>query len=86
MYYVIFNNLEQRSLFIEHLKKSGISCVFHYIPLHSSPAGKKFGRYVGDMGVTNRISDTLVRLPLHYSIDTNAQTKIFDVIDSFFKG
>ena len=85
MYYILFNTLEQRSLFIEHLKSFGINSVFHYIPLHSAPAGKKFGRFVGNMNITNKISDTLVRLPLYYDLDTNTQAKIFDVISLFFK-
>lgn len=64
MYYILFNSLEERSAAIEALKSKGISSVFHYVPLHSSPAGRKFGRSRGPLGVTDTTSDTLLRLPL----------------------
>ena len=85
MYYVLFNNLEQRSRFIEYLKNIGINCVFHYIIFHLSPFVKKFERYLVNMNITNRIYDTLVRLPLYYDLDANTQAKIFDTIASFFE-
>jgi dTDP-4-amino-4,6-dideoxygalactose transaminase len=47
-----------------HLQENGIYAVFHYVPLHSSPAGRRFGRAHGELPVTDRVSDTLVRLPL----------------------
>lgn len=68
MFYLLFENLEQRTIMIEKLKKAGIKSVFHYIPLHSSPAGKKFTRTIGSMQVTDKISDTLLRLPMFYTI------------------
>ena len=68
MFYLLFNDLETRTKFISYLKQNDVLSVFHYIPLHSAPAGQKYGRYVGDMSVTNRVSDTLVRLPMYYEI------------------
>ncbi|WP_392560005.1 dTDP-4-amino-4,6-dideoxygalactose transaminase [Orbus mooreae] len=68
MYYLRFNNIETRANFISYMKEHGITCVFHYIPLHSSPAGKKLGRSIGNMEHTNHISDTLVRLPLFHGM------------------
>ena len=53
---------------INHLKDTGILSVFHYIPLHSSPAGMKYGRPHGDLKTTNAISERLVRLPLFYEM------------------
>ena len=64
MYYILLPSLEQRMALIDSLRKSGVHSVFHYVPLHSAPAGRKFGRAVGDLAVTNDISDRLLRLPM----------------------
>lgn len=64
MYYVLFSSLEQRSHVINTLKKDDIYAVFHYVPLHSSPAGKKYGRTHGDMKHTNNASEHLLRMPM----------------------
>lgn len=64
MYYLLLPDLPARTAFIEHLKQAGVGAVFHYIPLHSSPAGRKFGRAATAMSVTDDTSDRLVRLPL----------------------
>lgn len=85
MYYVLFKNLELRTKFIEYMKKNNISTVFHYIPLHSSPAGEKFGRTCGDMSVTNEISDTLVRLPMFYELNSNEMSLIKENIKEFME-
>ena len=68
---MLFNDLETRSKFIAHMRAHEILTPFHYIPLHSAPAGQKYCRTATDMTVTNRVSDTLVRLPLYYDM-TNA--------------
>ncbi len=64
MYYLLFNSLSERSAAIEALNAQGIRPVFHYIPLHSAPAGQRHGRTPGPMAVTDRVSDCLLRLPL----------------------
>ncbi len=64
MYYLLFRSLDARTAAIAALKAEGIQSVFHYIPLHSAPAGRRYGRAHGDLKVTNRVSDTLLRLPL----------------------
>jgi len=69
MYYLLLPNLEARSRFISRLRDQGVQAVFHYIPLHSSPAGEQFGRVSGSLEVTNEISDRLVRMPLWLGID-----------------
>ena len=69
MYYLIFPNLEQRTRFIVSMKSLGVNTVFHYIPLHSSPAGVTYGRSVGQLKVTDEISGYLVRLPLWIDMD-----------------
>ena len=68
MFYLLFPNLEIRTAFISYLKAKNIQSVFHYIPLHSAPAGKQFCRTPFSMNITNKISDTLVRLPLYYDM------------------
>lgn len=68
LYYILTQNLETRNKLIEFLKEKGILSVFHYVPLHSSPAGKKYCRSVGNMSVTDTVSDTLLRLPLFCDI------------------
>ncbi len=64
MYYVLVDTLDTRTRLIDHMRAAGVHPVFHYVPLHSSPAGERFGRTPNEMDVTNRISDTLLRLPL----------------------
>lgn len=64
MYYVLLPSAERRTAVIAALKEKGIHSVFHYVPLHSSPAGKRFGRVSGSMEVTDSIADRLLRLPL----------------------
>jgi dTDP-4-amino-4,6-dideoxygalactose transaminase len=63
MYYLLLPNLRTRNMLIEKLKRSGIYAVFHYVPLHSSPAGVKYGRTHGNLFYTDKISERLVRLP-----------------------
>jgi len=69
MFYLLMPTLEKRTLFIQHLKKNGIMAVFHYLPLHLSEMGKKFGGKVGDCPVTENISNRLVRLPFYNNLD-----------------
>lgn len=69
MFYLLLPDLEQRTRFIEQLKRHGIGAVFHYIPLHSSPAGQRFGRAAGGMEVTDQMSDRLVRMPLWVGLE-----------------
>jgi len=83
MYYLLFPNLEKRQAFIEYMKKQGILCVFHYLPLHLSDMGKKFGGKVGDCPITEDVSDRLVRLPFYYGLTIAEQDKIIDVINQF---
>jgi dTDP-4-amino-4,6-dideoxygalactose transaminase len=64
MYYLLLPSLERRTAFIDGLKQRGVGAVFHYIPLHSSPAGLRYGRSAGELPVTDSTSDRLVRLPL----------------------
>lgn len=84
MFYLKCRDLEERTAFIEHMKGCGVSCVFHYVPLHSSPAGLLFGRFNADDVYTTKESNRLVRLPLYYGL-TNADRKtVIDSVYTFF--
>src|SRR5262249_15103435 len=69
MYYLLLENVARRTEFIGNLKQQGIQCVFHYVPLHSSPIGQRLARTSGELLVTNRIAEQLVRLPLWLGVD-----------------
>ncbi|MCG6533933.1 MAG: DegT/DnrJ/EryC1/StrS family aminotransferase, partial [Syntrophales bacterium LBB04] len=64
MYYILLESLEKRNELIDRLREQGVNTVFHYVPLHSSPAGRRYGRVSGSMVNTVSISDRLLRLPL----------------------
>lgn len=68
IYHLLLNDLETRTRMLAHLKAQGIQATFHYVPLHSAPAGRKYGRVAGDMRVTNDLSDRILRLPLSASL------------------
>ena len=69
MYYLLLRDLEDRTAFIDAMKQEGIQCVFHYVPLHSAPYGRKVGRTAGALPVTEDIADRLVRLPLWLGLE-----------------
>jgi dTDP-4-amino-4,6-dideoxygalactose transaminase len=83
LYYLRFNSLDIRAKFIEFMDSKGIMCIFHYIPLHSSPAGKKYSKVIGSMKNTDYVSDTLARLPLFYGMGADVQSKVIDCARSF---
>lgn len=73
MYYVILAANIDRQVLLEHLKRAGIHAVFHYVPLHSSPGGRCYGRVSGEMAVTNDKSERIIRLPLWIGLDRSQQ-------------
>lgn len=75
MFYILTGTLEERANLISYLQKNGVMAVFHYVPLHSSPGGMKYGRVSGGMEVTQRAGDCLLRLPLYYEM-TNADCRL----------
>ena len=82
MYYLILPSLDERKSFIDALKTQDIYSVFHYVPLHSAPAGLKYSRTHGDMTNTNEISDRLVRLPLWVGMNSNVD-RVIDAVKTF---
>lgn len=83
MFYFLTRDIEDRSAFIAHMKAIGIGTPFHYVPLHSSPAGRKFGRAHGSMSVTDDVSARLVRLPVFWGV-ADTQDRIVDAALRFF--
>lgn len=84
IFYIKVHDLEERTALIQHLKDSGIGAVFHYVPLHSSPAGKKFGRFFGEDCYTTKESDRLLRLPMYYGITEKEIDSVIEGVRSFF--
>lgn len=84
MFYLKTKDLKTRQEYINFMKQNDILCVFHYVPLHSAPAGMKFGRFVGKDEHTTPDSDRLVRLPMYYNINEHDLKKIIDKTLEFF--
>jgi dTDP-4-amino-4,6-dideoxygalactose transaminase len=83
MYYVVLSRDIKRDLVLSHLKANGISCVFHYVPLHSSPAGKKYGRTSGNcLPVTDFVSNQLIRLPLFLGLTRDQQIFVSNILEN----
>ena len=85
MFYIKLKNLDQRTQMLDYLRKKGIYAVFHYVPLHSSKAGKEFGEFVGDDIYTTKESDRLLRLPMFYGLSMELLDYVIDCIHGFFR-
>ena len=83
MYYIKVKDLETRSRLIAYLKENGICTAFHYVPLHSSPAGGKFGRFSGEDVYTTKESERLLRLPMFYNLSMSDVEYITEKILAF---
>lgn len=83
MFYIKLKDLEDRSQFISYMKQNGVGCVFHYVPLHSAPAGLKFGRFDGEDKYTTKESDRLVRLPMYYGLSKEDCNKVIDTAKEY---
>lgn len=83
MYYLLLSDVDTRSRFIATLKGADIHPVFHYVPLHSAPAGRRYGRTSGTMLVTDRAGDCLVRLPLW--LPDMQQDRVIEAVEAFFR-
>lgn len=85
MFYIKLKDLEQRTKYIDHMRENNIITVFHYIPLHSSPAGRKYSKFIGEDKFTTKESERLVRLPLFYSLTDLEQEKVIEKTIEFIK-
>lgn len=86
MFYIKTKDLEERSKLIAFLKENGIGAVFHYIPLHSSPAGQQFGRFHGEDKYTTKESERLLRLPMYYGLEKKDIEYVVSKIKEFYEG
>ncbi|GAB1667849.1 dTDP-4-amino-4,6-dideoxygalactose transaminase [Mannheimia haemolytica] len=84
LFYLKLSDLKQRTAFIDFMKAQNILTVFHYVPLHSSPAGQKLGRLAGDDRFTTLESGRLVRLPLFYNLSKQEQERVIQAVLAFF--
>ncbi len=85
MFYIKCANLEERTAFIRFMAAREIGCVFHYVPLHSAPAGLKFGRFHGEDVYTTAESDKLVRLPMYYGMKPADRDRVIESVLDFFR-
>jgi dTDP-4-amino-4,6-dideoxygalactose transaminase len=86
IFYIVTRSLQERTKLQERLKMSGIQSVFHYIPLHSSPAGLKWGRASGDLSLTSDLSDRLLRLPLWVDMHESDIARVIESVGAFYQG
>ena len=84
MFYLKTKDIEERTRFITYLKEQGILAVFHYIPLHTSPAGKKYGRFHGEDVYTTKESERLVRLPMYYHLTDADRAYVIEKVKKFY--
>ena len=85
MFYIKAKDLEERSRLIKFLKENGIGSVFHYIPLHTAPAGLKYGRFHGEDKYTTKESERLLRLPMYYGLKDEEVLTVCEKIKEFYK-
>lgn len=85
MYYIKVRDIGEREQLIGYLFEKGIHAVFHYIPLHSAPAGKKYGRFHGEDQYTTRESERLLRLPMYYNMENKDIDYVIDSVYEFYK-
>lgn len=84
MFYMLMNSLDERTTFIDAMREAGIGTPFHYVPLHSSKGGVKYGRTHGDLSLTNDLSERLVRLPVFFSLG-DEQDRVIDLVLKSFE-
>ena len=85
MFSITLKDLDERTRFISHMKENGVCSVFHYVPLHSAPAGRKYGRFSGIDEFTTSESDRLVRLPMYYGLTPEDRDHVIDAALKYFR-
>lgn len=85
MFYIKTKDIEERSNLINYLKENDIYTVFHYVPLHSSVAGRKYGEFIGEDVYTTRESERLLRLPMYYGLENAKVDMVVEKIYEFYK-
>ena len=84
MFYIVLEDAETQQRLMKHLGERGISAPFHYLPLHSSPMGRKLGCVEGSLPVTENVAARLLRLPFFSEITPDQQSRVMDEIAAFF--
>jgi dTDP-4-amino-4,6-dideoxygalactose transaminase len=84
MFYIKVKDLNIRTKLLNYLKEKGINVTFHYVPLHSSEAGEKFGRFNGSDKWTTKESEKIIRLPIYYKMEKNKIKQVYQIILNFF--
>ena len=84
MFWLKARDLEERTALLAHLKARGVGAVFHYVPLHSAPAGLRFGRFCGEDRYTTRESERLLRLPLYYGLTEDDAAAVAEAVLAFY--
>lgn len=85
MFYIKAKDLEERTRLIKFMKEKDVGCVFHYIPLHSAPAGERFGRFHGEDVYTTKESERLMRLPMYYGLTEEDQDTVIEKLLEFYR-
>ena len=84
LFYILLKNGKAKYELMDYLQKKGIMAIFHFVPLHSSPIGKKLGYKVGQFPKTEEISDRLLRLPFYFGLERKEQKQVVNAIKEFF--
>ena len=85
IFYIITRSLEERTALIEFLKEHGVNGVFHYVPLHSSPAGQLYSRACGPLEGTQQDSDCLLRRPMYHEMTDDDIEKVVEALEVFYQ-
>ncbi|WP_175692847.1 dTDP-4-amino-4,6-dideoxygalactose transaminase [Burkholderia ambifaria] len=85
LFYFLARDLGERTALLERIRAAGVFAVFHYVPLHSSPAGRRYGRCGSGMQVTDDVADRLVRLPLYHAMSDAEQDRVLQVVSDFYR-
>lgn len=85
IFYLLTKNVRERNDLLAHLNARGVGAIFHYVPLHSSPAGKRFGRVHGSMDVTGHVADCLIRLPVHYRLADEDIDCVIEAVHDYYR-
>jgi len=85
IYYIIVNTPESRNALLKFMKDRGVQCTSHYVPLHSAPAGIKYGKFHGELSMTQRVAEQVVRLPLWPHMSHDSVAYIIQALTSFFR-
>jgi len=85
MFYILLNDGQARDTLMAYLKANGVSAVFHFVPLHGSPMGRKLGYREGDLPITEDLAARLLRLPCYAEITEAQQMRVADLVARFFR-